>query len=144
MTVVEAEDEKGKFEELDRAECLELLAGESIGRLATCVDGQAPEVVPVNFSLDGEFVVIRSAPRRAVELRSRPASFQVDRFDYSRKLGWSVLVRGWLALNDGDSDIDVSTWAPGERPVLLQLEPEQITGRRIAPAPYYISDAGYL
>ena len=139
-----ADDENGTFEELDRAECLELLAGESVGRIATCVDGQAPEVVPVNFILDGEFIVFRSAPRRAVELRSRPASFEVDRFDPSRKLGWSVLVRGWLAPNSGDPETEVSVWAPGDRPVLLQLEPEKITGRRISPAPYYISDVGYL
>jgi nitroimidazol reductase NimA-like FMN-containing flavoprotein (pyridoxamine 5'-phosphate oxidase superfamily) len=140
------EDERVIFESLDRAECLQMLGWESIGRLATCADGEAPEVVPVNFTLDGDVIVIRCDARRAAHLRSRPASFQIDRFDEFQNVGWSVLVSGWLISGKRmtPTDKDVSPWAPGDRHVMLQLEPTRMTGRRIAPAPRYVSNAGYL
>ncbi|HVT75867.1 MAG TPA: pyridoxamine 5'-phosphate oxidase family protein [Acidimicrobiales bacterium] len=141
-------DENGnvEFEELDRDECLQLLGWESLGRLATCAGDGAPEVVPINFVLDGGTVVFRGEPRRAAHLIDHPASFEVDRFDQFRKLGWSVLLSGTVvAVPDADAnETVVDAWAPGDRRVLMRLVPERITGRRIAQRPMYLSDLGYL
>ena len=47
---------KAPVQEIGREECLRLLAGDEIGRLAV-VAGNTPIVVPVNDALDGESVV---------------------------------------------------------------------------------------
>jgi nitroimidazol reductase NimA-like FMN-containing flavoprotein (pyridoxamine 5'-phosphate oxidase superfamily) len=49
------------LDEIERDECLELLATQSIGRLAVPDHGYyPPHIVPVNFALDDDKVVFRS------------------------------------------------------------------------------------
>jgi uncharacterized protein len=48
------------LETLGRAECLNLLATAQVGRLALLVDGR-PEILPVNYALDGDAVQFRTA-----------------------------------------------------------------------------------
>ncbi len=93
MRVITENDESA-FEELDRAECLQLLGWEALGRLAISVPDHGPEIVPVNFVLDGDSVVFRCAPARAAKLTGRRASFEIDRVDPHHRLGWSVVVSG--------------------------------------------------
>jgi uncharacterized protein len=140
------EGEAKTFEELDRDECLRMLGWESIGRLATCVSGRGPEIVPINFALEGDTVVFRCAPSRAAKLAGRHASFEIDRVDHFHGLGWSVVVSGILRRIPEDAYPDgiVVPWAPGDRHALLRLEPDEVTGRRIAERPWHRSDLGYL
>jgi nitroimidazol reductase NimA-like FMN-containing flavoprotein (pyridoxamine 5'-phosphate oxidase superfamily) len=143
-------DERASFGVLDRDECLLLLKWEAIGRLAVQQeDGGAPIVVPVNFVLlDGETVCIRldlgEIAQRAI---ARPVSFQVDRFDWYRRIGWSVLVQGaarLLTQHEGDQlEVGPEPWAPGEHPLLVRIEPEKITGRRIELADSPLDARGY-
>lgn len=44
------------LEELDRVECLRLLATQSVGRIAVARPRAAPLVVPVNYVLSGDTV----------------------------------------------------------------------------------------
>ena len=98
-----AQDERSVFGALDREECLVLLRWESVGRLAVGRDGFAPVVVPVNFVLDGDTILFRTdAGDTALRLFEGPASFQVDRFDWYRRIGWSVLLQGTAQLLTGD------------------------------------------
>lgn len=145
MRVINENDESA-FEELDRAECLQLLGWEALGRLAISVPDHGPEIVPVNFVLDGESVVFRCSPARAAKLTGRHASFEIDRVDPYHRLGWSVVVSGTLTRipEDAYPDAVVEAWAPGDRHALLRLEPEEITGRRITQRPWHVSDLGYL
>jgi uncharacterized protein len=55
-------DRRTGLEELDRDECLRLLARCSLGRVGIVVSGR-PLMFPVNFTLDGEAVVFRSNGR---------------------------------------------------------------------------------
>ncbi|MFD0533894.1 pyridoxamine 5'-phosphate oxidase family protein [Actinomadura luteofluorescens] len=48
------------LEELDRAECMKLLSGGSIGRVAFD-DGEGPTVVPVNYAVEGDSVIFRTS-----------------------------------------------------------------------------------
>jgi uncharacterized protein len=54
-------DARTGLEVIDPDECRRLLAGDEIGRLAVA-DGGAPTVVPVNYVVDGDAVVFRTAP----------------------------------------------------------------------------------
>ena len=123
------------LEALERADCMALLAGAAVGRLAVSAGELAPFVFPVNFLLDGETVVFRSDPGTKLDLAlGRAVSFQVDEIDLSRKVGWSVLVRGvayeithWEA-----EHLPLEPWAPGARRRWVRIVPGEITGRRIS------------
>ena len=144
MTDVLTQNDHARFERLDEGEARRLLGWESIGRLATTAEGEAPEVVPVNYALDGDDVVFRCEPRRAEQLRDRAASFEVDRFDPVQRTGWSVLARGRLEEIPASVELDaaIASWAPGSRHVLMRLRTEHVTGRRIAHRVLFVGDRG--
>ena len=144
MTYVLNETDEVRFECLDDHEARRLLGWESIGRLATGADGEPPEVVPVNYALDGDDVVFRCEPRRAEHLRDRVASFEVDRFDPVHQTGWSVLVAGRLEEIPANVELDaaIASWAPGLRHVLMRLRTERRSGRRIAHRALFVGDRG--
>lgn len=120
---------------LDVDECLVLLRWEMLGRLAVCVPGQAPSVVPVNFALSHGTIVFRSDDgEKHDHLVGQPVSFEVDRFDWFRHTGWSVLVKGVAAEADPSvlDDVELDSWSPGPMPHLVQILPTSITGRRLS------------
>ncbi len=131
------------FEMLGRAQCLDLLAGAAVGRLALIVDGH-PEILPVNYILDGDAVVFRTAEGTVLTHASlTEVAFQVDHFDESHQSGWSVMVKG-QADDIGDA-IDATSerlrrlslvpWAPGKRDRWFVIRPREITGRQVRVTP---------
>ena len=131
------------LEELGRSECLDLLATASIGRVGLLVDG-LPEVLPVNYALDGETVLFRTAEGTVLNQASLAVvAFEVDHLDEAAAGGWSVMVQG-VAQDIGDA-VDASserlrrlpliTWAPGRRQRWFHIRPDKITGRRIRVTP---------
>ena len=131
------------MERLGHSECLDLLALAQVGRLGFVVDGQ-PEILPVNYALDGDAILFRTSDGSVLnEASLAKVAFEVDRFDESTRSGWSVLVRGHA--NDIGDAIDPTserlrrlalvTWAPGERQRWFVVRPHTITGRRIRVLP---------
>ena len=144
-----ARDERAVFGALDREECLSLLRWESVGRLAVARQGFAPVVVPVNFVLDGDTILFRTdVGDTTLRLFENPASFQVDRFDWYRRIGWSVLIQGnarLLTPDEADAlDTEVAPWAPGERELVVRIVPESISGRRVELVSAVVDPRGYL
>ena len=127
------------LKELDKAECLELLASHQVGRVAYC-DDLGPVVLPVTYVVDVDTVLFRVSPHSTLarNLRSAPASFEVDDFDDFNQSGWSVLVRGDAAYVDGaelpGEDDRPIPWAEGQRMFHIRITPHDITGRRLLPA----------
>jgi uncharacterized protein len=128
-----------KLEVIDRDECLRLLAGDEIGRLAV-IAGNTPVVLPVNYALDGETVVFRTDPGTKLDQGPRArASFEVDRFDRERRTGWSVVATGRLeevtlydaATFDRIRGLVVEPWVGGDKAHWMRLVPDRVTGRRI-------------
>jgi nitroimidazol reductase NimA-like FMN-containing flavoprotein (pyridoxamine 5'-phosphate oxidase superfamily) len=135
-------DARTGLEVLDRDECLRLLAGDEVGRLAV-VDGGAPVIFPVNYRLDGEAIVFRTTVGTKLDIGPRgPVAFEVDSFDRAARTGWSVLATGRLevvtrfdpATYERVQDLPVEPWAGGDRPHWMRLVPSRITGRRIVPS----------
>ncbi|MBK9179101.1 MAG: pyridoxamine 5'-phosphate oxidase family protein [Acidimicrobiales bacterium] len=131
-------DERTGLEVLDRHECLKLLAADHIGRVAV-VDGGRPLVLPVNYVLDGESVLFRTAPGTKFDLAVRGANvaFEIDAADPLYHTGWSVLGNG-LAEEVTDpaelariADLPLRPWAAGEKPHVVRVRLEQLNGRRI-------------
>jgi nitroimidazol reductase NimA-like FMN-containing flavoprotein (pyridoxamine 5'-phosphate oxidase superfamily) len=133
-------DARTGLEIIDPDECRRLLASDDVGRLAI-VDGGTPLVFPVNYVLDGDAVVFRTAP--GTKLASGPrgsVAFEVDEVDRARHTGWSVLVVGHLeevthfdaATLERVSALPVEPWSGGDKPHWMRLVPRRVTGRRIA------------
>lgn len=91
----------GVAQELDTAECLRLVAGQQIGRVA--YNGQSgPMVLPVNYRLFEDSIVFRTAQGSAMDedLTTGIAdaeyliAFEIDELVPDRREGWSVLIHG--------------------------------------------------
>jgi len=128
-----------EFEVLSEAECRRLLAEVDVGRVAF-VDGDFPVVLPVNFLVDDDLILLRSDPGAKHEhIPMNPVAFEVDAFERWNQSGWSVLVQGHGrdvteaagARYDDLRQRGIETWAPGEKARWLTIEIEQISGRRI-------------
>jgi uncharacterized protein len=82
-----------RLEPITEDECLRLLSTEEVGRLVVVLDGR-PQVFPVNYALDGDAVVFRTAPGTKLEAITRSlVAFEVDRLSPSAT-GWKVVVEG--------------------------------------------------
>jgi nitroimidazol reductase NimA-like FMN-containing flavoprotein (pyridoxamine 5'-phosphate oxidase superfamily) len=130
-------DEDG-VEVLDEAECLELLARSSIGRVAVTI-GAVPAVFPVNYRLVDRSILFRTGAGTKLDAAVRRAvvAFEVDEVDPLYHEGWSVLVVGMAdELTDPDlleraRRMPLEPWAPGDRPFLVRIGLDYVSGRRI-------------
>ncbi|MEY2433095.1 MAG: uncharacterized protein QOC92_2820 [Acidimicrobiaceae bacterium] len=126
-------DERTGIEIINRDECLRLLREDEVGRLGV-VHGRSPVILPVNYTMDGDDVVFRTAPGTKLDAGPRsPACFEIDSFDRVAKTGWSVMVAGRLEEIgvydlDGRAQLDVHPWASGQRDHWMRLCPTRITG----------------
>ncbi len=125
---------------LDRAECLRLLAGASLGRIGL-TSGALPAVLPVNFWFDGKQILIRTGPgtKLAAATREAVVAFEVDDMDPMWHTGWSVLVTGVAHHLAGPEELQeagtmpIPRWAPRGGGHVVAIRPELISGRRILP-----------
>ena len=128
-------DGRSGTEVLELRECLRLLGGDEVGRLAF-VEAGHPMIVPVNYVLEGETILIRSG--KGSKLRSAhggPACFEIDDIDREHRTGWSVVVSGRLRQvgpHDPPTGPLPDSWIP-DRDHLLRLRGEIISGRRVEP-----------
>jgi nitroimidazol reductase NimA-like FMN-containing flavoprotein (pyridoxamine 5'-phosphate oxidase superfamily) len=124
---------------LSERECLDLLASRSVGRVVFA-DENGPLAVPVNYVMDGEAVLFRTAAHNTLgrHLRDAVAAFEIDDVDDYNETGWSVLVRGRTTYAESDElptaeDALPYAWPEGTRALVVRLSPQSISGRRLLP-----------
>ncbi|QWZ08864.1 pyridoxamine 5'-phosphate oxidase family protein [Nocardioides panacis] len=130
---------------LTDAECRWLLAANVVGRVGFDA-GAGPRIHPVNYAMDGDAVVLRTAEGSELAgLADRGAApagplvaFEVDHVDYDRHQGWSVLAVGRVSRVVDAADLEriarewsPRPWAGGEREVVLRVAVLELTGRRL-------------
>lgn len=133
---------------LPRGQCLRLLRRARVGRVVVNVDG-VPAAFPVNFALLGDDIVFRTAPgtKLSAALEGAVVGFEVDRIDPVFESGWSVLIQGPASvLTDEDELLQVRrmhlrTWAPGERPHVVCIRSESVSGRRFLSPAHALAEA---
>ena len=139
MTNLESTNKE--IEELSTERCRALLGQHHIGRLAYLdTAGVFPLVLPMNYLLLGNDVVIRTDPgsKLRAALHNAPVAFEVDGVDSEREVGWSVLVRGFVSEVTDQSELEhlrkspLRPWAPGPKAHYLRVTPRQLTGRQIS------------
>lgn len=120
---------------LDETQCLELLASQTVGRLAYIARPGVPDIVPVNYLWQRGVILVSSAPGPKLQAAERgdTVAFEVDALDPSARTGWSVVVLGRASLrlpaqaHTGQPE----PWAEGPRRHVLQIVPSRVSGRRL-------------
>jgi nitroimidazol reductase NimA-like FMN-containing flavoprotein (pyridoxamine 5'-phosphate oxidase superfamily) len=129
--------------ELDRPECLRLLAATGVGRIVVSVaEWDHPVIRPVNYVFDepSQSVLIRSALGSKLHalLRSAKAAFEIDGIDPAGRVGWSVIIVGVCEEITNTADLrrieglGLEPWAPGHKGHWIRIRANTVTGRRIA------------
>lgn len=108
-------------------------------RVAFVGDDGAQVVLPFNYRLDGDDVILRTGEGQllAAVHAARPVAVEVDSVDPAWQDGWSVLVQGVATEIADPAELDrvqrlpLRPWAPGDKAHWLRLPTERISGRRI-------------
>ncbi|WP_157518771.1 pyridoxamine 5'-phosphate oxidase family protein [Herbidospora mongoliensis] len=122
---------------LSREQCLFLLAHSAIGRVVF-TDQALPAVQPVTFCLDGEDIVMRTAPgsRLAAATRDNVVAFEADDFDAALSTGWSVSAIGRARAAAEPREITrlgrlpLKVWTPGGIGHFIVMTTDWLSGRR--------------
>jgi len=127
------------METLAEAQCWGLLATVEVGRLGLVVDDR-PVVLPVNFALDGDDIVLRTDEgTKLYAARRGLVAFECDDVDGVYHTGWSVIITGYAEEVRDATELDrlgrlrLGPWCDVPKPVILRIAPRTISGRRIPP-----------
>src|SRR3954451_12678364 len=123
---------------LDRSECDRLLGSAAVGRISF-TDGALPQILPVNYALDGRSIVFRTTAtsRLAACCRDAVVAFEADEIDVDTRTGWSVLVVGDATAITDESEIvrarqlPFAPWVGGQRDHYIRITPGIVSGRRL-------------
>jgi uncharacterized protein len=125
-------------------DCLRMLASKQVGRIGFVVGG-IPEILPVNYVLDGSAIVFATADGSKLrDVARKPVAFEVDDTDPVSRSGWSVVIHGMAEeVTNFDSPAVVShvralpidPWTAGDKPHLVRIIATSITGRAVGHAP---------
>jgi len=132
--------DRAGLEILHLGDCFQLLKSVPLGRIGFVAGGEVV-ILPVNFLVDGQDVVFRTAAGSklcAVEV-GHYVGFEADSYDAATGTGWSVVVNGLAEIVESDEEearldtFGLSSWGSGASGrVWVRIRPSSITGRRIA------------
>ncbi len=133
------EVDRNGLEVLGRDDCLRLLALATLGRIGF-TSGALPTVLPVNFHLDGERILVRTGRGSKLDAALQNVAvvaFEVDEFDPIYHSGWSVAVTGVATEVIDPTELDrarrepVARWTPAGDEAFIAISTEFVSGRRI-------------
>lgn len=130
--------EGSNTEELPVAACWQLIREAVVGRLAVTTRG-APDIFPVNHVVDHGSVVFRTgAGTKLAAADGHDVAFEVDGYDASEGIAWSVVVKGAARQISEKNEsayadsLGLAPWQDGPKPRFLRIEASSVTGRRLA------------
>ena len=131
----------GSFGELSEAECKQLLAQHTAGRVGFMV-GDGPQILPVTYQYRTGSVIFRTSPYGPLAglVRRTSVAFEIDGIDEQSKSGWSVLVLGFAEAMAHDYllasawETGPVPWADGVRNLFIEIKPRKISGRAVRSA----------
>jgi nitroimidazol reductase NimA-like FMN-containing flavoprotein (pyridoxamine 5'-phosphate oxidase superfamily) len=126
--------------EISPQECLELISGGGVGRLAFC-SPSGPQIFPLNYAVADQMIVVRTSPYTGLgtALTRKPqCAFEVDSLDMELQRGWSVVAHGMIEpLEDPEEILAMARtsaptpWAGGSRGLFAGLRWQILSGRRV-------------
>lgn len=132
------EIDRNGLEILTREQCLELLGTAIIGRVGL-TSGALPTILPVNFRLDRDQILIRSGQGLKLDaaLQDAVVAFEADDFNPIDHSGWSVAVTGVARaiIDEGElhalDAVPIARWAPRGNGSIVAISTDMISGRRL-------------
>jgi uncharacterized protein len=129
--------DRNRLEVLGRDECLRLLASHGVGRVGLSA-GALPVILPVNFYVDGDRVLVRTGfgTKLTAAMRNAVVCLEVDEIDATYHAGWSVLVTGTAHELTGAeaaraAELPLQPWSgTGDHVIAIQIE--LVSGRRLS------------
>ena len=130
------------IQNLSTDECLRLLAGQQLGRLAVVTDERA-RIVPVNYLVDGDAIAIlaiASKPNAIVRFSpGQEVEFEVDQIDPNDGTGWVIVTDGVpQVITDAVDTVSESTrtltapnWSHRPQPEWLRILLTRVVGVRL-------------
>jgi len=121
---------------LTPSECLELLAGASVGRVGVSI-GALPAILPVHFALLEGSVIFQTSPGSSLDAATNGTvvAFQADDFVDPGPRSWSVLLQG-VAAEVSDPEelaaaqrIPMRRWPAPDRGRWVRIQPATVSGR---------------
>jgi nitroimidazol reductase NimA-like FMN-containing flavoprotein (pyridoxamine 5'-phosphate oxidase superfamily) len=128
-----------RMHEMTLAECTDLLSARNAGRVAFST-GDGLAVLPISYVYwTGKVAFRTSADGMLSSLASRsPVAFEIDELDTADGTAWSVLVRGFsrevrsaVPMVELLRNPQLVPWGEGPRRLVIAIEPESISGRRL-------------
>ena len=125
--------------ELSVQQCDALLRIGIAGRVAISTP-IGPHMVPVNYTIVDDAIVIRTSPYSLLVTHGRDTmiAFAIDGFDRDRERGWSVQARGRAEVVTSREELDhirevadPSPWASGVRSLYLRMCWTELSGRQL-------------
>ena len=121
---------------LTASQCWGRLREAVVGRLAVVIEGDQPDIFPVNHVVDHSSVVFRTAEgAKLTHAVGRKVAFEVDGYEIATARAWSVIVKGtaheiW-AVDEAIRalDLPLTPWSSSPKPRLVRIEPTSVTGR---------------
>jgi len=131
------------LEQLDVADCLELLGSVSLGRVVY-TEKALPAIRPVNHVLDGDVVVIRShlgggLATAVGSARGVVVAYEADAIDPIEHVGWSVVITGVAHLVADSREAAryeglLRPWVDTVMDCVIRIETHLVTGYRLVEA----------
>jgi nitroimidazol reductase NimA-like FMN-containing flavoprotein (pyridoxamine 5'-phosphate oxidase superfamily) len=132
------------LELLDEAECMELLASGSLGRLVY-TSRYGPTALPVTYRIDEGSIVLGTWDpvlfdedlRTGIEQAEYQVAVEADQIDVEAREGWFALVRGAAHHLDTEAeqvsfiDAGLEPWVEGVPAHFIRVNPGSIWGNRI-------------
>jgi hypothetical protein len=134
------DEEPGALHAMSRSECYDLLRDESVARFAYVARAGVPDIVPVNYLVDGDDVLIRSGPGPKLQAAERRdmVALEIDAIDKDDRTARSVVVVGRAErlraaeAASYEERLAETPWAAGPRRHVIRVRPTRVTGRRIS------------
>lgn len=118
-------------------ECWKCLESASVGRVAL-VNGDEPEIFPVNYLPDFGTLIFRTGPGTKLALveGGKAVAFEADGLNRYGTIAWSIIVKGTVELVEDEEELreaaatGLSPWEAGSKDQLIRIIPSDVSGRR--------------
>lgn len=126
-----------EVENLSVSDCLALLRGVSLGRLAVW-DQDHPDIFPINYAVDHGTIVFRTGQgsKLTALLGAFPVAMEADSVDANTGIVWSVVIKGTAALLTSTDEVldtfalNLFPWHAGPKENFIRITPTAVSGRR--------------
>ena len=127
-------DQENPVEEMTTEECWAHLEEEEFGRIAYRLVDEV-HIVPINYVPDRRALLFRTASGNKLLAAALTSDVALEIDQYDDTSAWSVVARGHLRKLEEDEQhrLDMLpdfSWIPGYRDDVVELMPEEVTGRR--------------